>query len=195
MNRRNWVNPAVAVLMVFTLSVAVASGAAETVKAKGAGAELPAAVAKAVKENRPNAKIGKLEIEDEAGLRLYDIEFKAGAGEIEVAEDGTVIDIATIVTLKDVPQAAAAVIQQTASAAGAKIKQLEKSEVRAEVKVEGGKGRAVKLSSPKYVYEAELVKGKQTGEVQVAPDGTVVEALKWGEAAAKPEPGKPKEQD
>ena len=37
---------------------------------------------------------------------------------------------------------------------------------------------------PKYVYEAELVRGNQTGEIQVAPDGKVVEAIKW-EAADK----------
>ena len=45
-----------------------------------------------------------MDVEKEAGIALYDLEFKAGRGEIEVAEDGTVMDIATIVALKDIPK-------------------------------------------------------------------------------------------
>lgn len=139
--------------------------------------ELPAAVAQAVKNNFPSAEIDIMDVEEEAGITLYDIEFKAGKGEIEVAQDGTVIDVTTIIAMKDVPKAAAEVIQK--AAAGATIKQLEKSEVRAEIKKEGEKGTIIKLDSPKYVYEAELVKGNQRGEIQVAADGKVIEALKW----------------
>jgi hypothetical protein len=54
-----------------------------------------------VEDNRPNAEIDKLDVEKEAGISLYDIEFKAGAGEIEVAEDGTLMDIATIIEIKE----------------------------------------------------------------------------------------------
>ena len=60
------------------------------------------------------------------------------------------------------------------------IEQLEKSEVRAEIKTDGGKGAIVKLAAPKYVFEAELIQGKERGEVQVAPDGKIVEGPKWG---------------
>jgi hypothetical protein len=160
---------------------------------KKANVVLPLAVAKAVKDNRPNAEIDKMTVEKEAGIALYDIEFKAGQGEIEVAEDGTVMDIATIVEMKDVPKAAAEAIQK--AAVGATIKQLEKSEVRAEIKMEGAKGKIVKLATPKFVFEAELVKGNQTGEIQVAPDGKVIEAVKWATPAAKEkeEKAKPKE--
>src|SRR5215831_10668596 len=112
--------------------------------------ELPPAVARTVAENRPGARIDKLEVENEQGVKLYDIEFKADRGEIEVAEDGTVIDIATIVKMKDLPKPAADAIVK--GAAGAKITQLEKSEVRAEIKA----GKVVPLASPKYIYEAEL---------------------------------------
>src|SRR5262249_3073567 len=94
--------------------------------------ELPPAVVRTVAENRPGAKIDKLEVEHEQGVKLYDIEFKANQGEIEVAEDGTVMDIATIIKMKDIPKPAADAILK--GAAGAKITQLEKSEVRAEVK-------------------------------------------------------------
>ena len=139
--------------------------------------ELPAAVVKAIKDNVPDAEIDILTVEKEGGIALYDIEFKAGKGEIEVAEDGTVMDIATIISMTDLPKAAAEAIQKAAE--GATIKQLEKSEVRAELKIEGDKGTIVKLASPKYVYEAEIVKGNRTGEIQVDPDGKIVEALKW----------------
>lgn len=141
--------------------------------------ELPPAVAKAVKDNFPNAEIDKMEVEEKDGISLYDIEFKAGAGEIEVAEDGTVIDIATIIELKEVPKPAAEIIQKAAESAKAKIKQLEKSEIRAEIQEQGGKSKIVKLATPRYVYEAELVRGTQTGEIEVAPDGQIVEPLKW----------------
>ena len=139
--------------------------------------ELPPAVVKAVKANCPGAEIDKIDVEKEAGINLYDIEFKAGRGEIEVAEDGTVMDIAMIIAMKDIPKPAAEAIR--AAAAGATIGQVEKSEVRAEIKKSGDKGTLVKLATPRYVYEAELVKGEQKGEVQIAPDGKVVEGPKW----------------
>lgn len=139
--------------------------------------ELPDAVVKAIEANFPEAQIDFVEVGEEAGITLYDIEFKAGKGEIEVTEDGTVIDVVTIIAMKDVPKAAADVIQKAAE--GATIKQIEKSEVRAEIKKEGEKGKIVKLDSPRYVYEAELVKGDQRGEIEVSADGKIVEALKW----------------
>ena len=140
----------------------------------GAGKQfnLPAAVSKAVQENRPRAEIDKLEVEKEGGFTLYDIEFKDGRGEIEVAEDGTVLDVSDIVDLKDVPPAAAAAIEK--AAAGRRIKQVEKSEVRARIEKEGGKGRLSKLATPEYVYEAELSKG----EVEVTAEGRLIKGLK-----------------
>jgi hypothetical protein len=152
-------------------------------KAEKAKVELPPAVAKAVRENCPKAEIDKMDLEKEAGISLYDIEFKAGQGEIEVAADGTVMDIATIVALKDIPKPAADAILK--AAADATIKQVEKSEIRAEIKKEGEEGMIVKLASPKFVYEAELVKEELRGEVQVAPDGTIVEGPKWGGEESK----------
>ncbi len=145
--------------------------------------ELPLAVAKAVQVNCPGAEIDKMDMEKEAGINLYDIEFKAGRGEIEVAEDGTVMDVATIIQMKDVPKPAAEAIRKAVDGAKAKITQLEKSEVRAEIQQSGNKGKVVKLAAAKYVYEAEVAKGNQTGEIQVAPDGKIVEALAFGAEA------------
>lgn len=147
--------------------------------------ELPPAVAQAVKANCPGAVVDKMDVEKEAGIALYDFEFKAGRGEIEVAEDGTVMDIATVVALKDLPKPAADAILK--AAAGAKVGRLEKSEIRAEIKKVGEKGTIVTLAAPKYVYEAELVQGEKRGEVQVAPDGKIVEGPKWGADEEKSE--------
>jgi hypothetical protein len=140
---------------------------------------LPEAVAKAVKDNCPKAVIEKTDLEEGGGVKLYDIEFKDGMGEIEVAEDGTVMDVSTVIEMKDVPEAAAEAIRKAAK--GASIKQIEKSEVRGELKREGEKVRIVKLDKSMFLYEAELVKGDQRGEIQVAPDGKIVEAVKWEE--------------
>jgi uncharacterized membrane protein YkoI len=173
------------------LALAVAGFAQE--KAGKSKVELPAVVANAVKANCPGAEIGSIDLEKEAGITLYDIEFKAGKGEIEVAADGTVMDIATIIAMKDVPKAAAEAIQKAAP--GATVKQIERSEVRAEIKKEGEKGMLVKLASPRYIYEADLVQGGQEAEVQVAPDGKVVEAPKWKAVMAKKkEEGEEKEE-
>ncbi len=166
--RLNAVLAALASLVVFV--PVCASGQA---KADPKRSRLPAAVLKAIDANCPGAEIDKLDVEDEAGIKLYDVEFKAGRGEIEVAEDGTVLDVATIVPLKDVPEAVAAVIRKAAGTSG--VRQVEKSEVRARIEKKDGKGRLVPVAPPQFVYEAELAKG---GEIEVAADGKVVEGPK-----------------
>ena len=95
---------------VFVTAIVVAAPAARAF-AQGKGESqrscLPAAVARVVEQNRPGAEIATLEIEKEAGITLYDIEFKDGRGEIEVAQDGTVLDVTDVIEMKDVPEAAA----------------------------------------------------------------------------------------
>jgi len=120
--------------------------------------ELPAAVVEAIKANVPDAEIDFVEVTKEDGITLYDIEFKADRGEIEVTVDGTVIDVVTIITMEELPEAAAKAIQDAIE--GATIKRLEKSEIRSEIKKEEGIGTVVKLDTPRYVYEAELEKLK-----------------------------------
>lgn len=147
--------------------------------------EIPAAVLKAIKENAPGAEIDKVEVEENAGVRLYDIEFKDDQGEIEVAADGTVIDIAAVVQMKDIPRAAAAALEKAVAEAKASIRRLEKSEIRAEVQVQEGKGKVVRLAGPRYVYEAEVVRGKESGEITVDAAGKIVEPLKWEQGEEK----------
>ena len=161
-----WAGTSVAVA--FALAISPGFGREQRSKV-----ELPAAVVRSVMDNCPNAEIAAVEVEKPGGVTLYDIEFKGGRGDIKVAEDGSVIDIATIIKLKELPAAALAAIQNAAP--GATIKQVEKSEVRAEVI----HGRVVKLARARVSYGAELVKGNQHAEVQIALDGKVIEAPKW----------------
>jgi hypothetical protein len=141
--------------------------------------QIPAAVVEAIKSNCTGCSIDKATREIENGVRIYDIEFKRGQGEIAIAEDGSVIDRETVVQLKDVPAAALDAIQKGAS--GGKIKQVARGEIRAELK----DGQITKLGSPKYVYEAELVKGDQVAEIEVTSEGQVIEAPEWRRRGAK----------
>ncbi len=139
--------------------------------------ELPAAVLEAIEANVPDAEIDFVEVVEEDGITLYDIEFKEDRGEIEVAEDGTVIDIVTIITMEELPEAAAQAIKKATE--GITIRRLEESEVLSEIKKEKGKVIIFKLDTRRYVYEAELVEDDQTGEITIDDDGNIVEPLKW----------------
>jgi uncharacterized membrane protein YkoI len=150
----------------------------EEIEAAKPEVEIPEAVEEAVEVNFPGAEIDSVEVVEEEGITLYDIEFKEDRGEIEVAADGTVIDVATIITMEELPEAAAKAIQ--AAAEGARIDRIEKSEVRSEIKKEGETIVIAKLDIPRYVYEAELTKDDQMGEIAVDADGNIVEELKWG---------------
>ena len=141
--------------------------------------QIPAAVVEAIKTNCQGCVIDKATREIENGVTVYDIEFKRGQGEIALTEDGSVIDRETVVLLKDVPAAVLDVI--TKSAPGAKIKQVAKGEIRAELK----DGRIIKLENPRYVYEAELEKGNEVAEIEVSSDGQVIEAPVWVKKGAR----------
>lgn len=175
MKRANikWSGLGLGMVLALTTSTgwAMQEGAAKETKVKAA--HLPAAVAEAIRRNCPNCVIDKATREVENGVKIYDIEFKPGQGEIDVAEDGSVIDRETVVETKDIPEAALEAIRK--GAAGGKIKQVAKSEIRAELK----EGKIIKLDSPKYLYEADLVKGNQAVEIVVDPNGQVIEAPEW----------------
>jgi len=121
-------------------------------------------------------------------VRLFEVEVEQDGAEIEVevSPDGLIVAVESKVELKDVPDAAAKVISQAAQQA--EIKKIEREEIRAEViKDDKGNAQLVKLEEPKTVFEAELVKGDQRGEIEVAADGTVIEALKWKAKGEKKE--------
>lgn len=139
--------------------------------------ELPDAVLAVVEEIFPGAEIYFTEQVEQFGVVLYDIEIKGGQGEIEVTEDGTVIDVVTVITMEELPEAAAHAIRNAAE--GITIKRLEKSEIRSEVRVKNEQGVLVKFESPKIFYEAEVEKDGQTGEITVDARGNIIEPLKW----------------
>ena len=177
-------HPAQTLAVLAALSFALTAAAARTgdqERSDRKRSQLPPAVLKAVDENRPGARIEKLEIEKEAGFTLYDIEFEGNDGEIEVAADGRVIDVTSIVNLDEVPPAAATVIQEASRGHG--IKRVERAEVRHRIDTSAGEPRLTPLSTPEYIYEAELKKG---GEVEVAADGRIVKAPKFMSKAPGP---------
>ena len=139
--------------------------------------ELPAAVVEAINAIVPDAEIDFVEVVEENGVTLYDIEFKDKRGEIEMTEDGTIIDVVTVITMEDLPEAAAQAIQKATE--GITILRLEKSEIYSEIKTEGEKGTVIKLDTHRFVYEAELEKDGRTGEITVDADGNTIESLKW----------------
>lgn len=186
MSKTNWMWAAAAGLAAVVLMAGV-TYAEEGCKAK---VELPEAAAKAIKDAFPEAAITGVEAEDEDGMKVFEVELKVGAGEVtvSVAPCGTILEVETVVAIKDVPKAAAEAIQKAAE--GAQIKGIEKAEIRAEIKKDdAGKCSIVKLEKAKIVYEADLIKGDQTGEIVVAADGTIVEALKWVSAKDEKEKG------
>ncbi len=190
MKRNNWLFLGFVVLLVFGLAMSTGCAkkegeeqaekpAVEEPEATKPEVELPAAVVEAIEANVPDAEIDKVEVAEESGITLYDIEFKADQGEIEVAEDGTIIDVVTIITMEELPEAAAQAIQDAIE--DATILRLEKSEIYSEINTEGEKGTVVKLDTHRFVYEAELEKNGQKGEIEVDADGNITEPLKWDE--------------
>jgi len=173
-----WAGLGVAMVLTLTISVGLAmpQGAKE-VKVKAA--QLPAAVVAAIKDNCPNCVLVKATREVENGVTVYDIEFQTGQGEMDVAADGSVIDRETVAQTTEIPEAALEAIRK--GAAGGTIKQVLKDEIRAELK----EGNIIKLDTPRYVYEADLVKGGKVAEIQVSPEGRVIEAPKWRAKGAK----------
>jgi uncharacterized membrane protein YkoI len=166
-----------ALVLVFGLSVSAPAGEEGGKKAK---VQLPEATAKAVKDAFPEAKVLKVGTETEDGVALYEVELRQGKAEFEVAvsADGVIAEVAVEIKPAELPEAVTKTVGQEAP--GAKIKEAEKVEVRAEVrKDDKGVPGLVKLEKPRTVYEVEVVKDKREGEITVDPDGKVVKKLSW----------------
>ena len=85
-------------------------GLAAAVRADGekvAPDKLPKAVMDAIKGRFPDAEITSAEKEKEDGKVVYDIELKSKGKkyEMDIKEDGTIVEIEKEVALKDVPEA------------------------------------------------------------------------------------------
>jgi hypothetical protein len=184
MNTTRWLIRTLVALV--TMALITSTGRSET---KDKEIKLPEAVQKTFKEKFPKAEIEKLEVEEENGVTVYDIEFKEGDTEKEtdITADGIMLEFTIVIDARAVPAAAMKPIEKAAE--GAKMKRIERIEISYETK----EGKVIKLPKPVTHYAVEMTKGKQTAEIVVKPDGTVVEAPKWESPTkeeGKEKPGK-----
>ena len=188
MMRRYGVLMGCMVAAILFLGVAGCTGENEGAEGKAKGkeeakVELPPAAADAVKAAFPKAKIEEVKVEQEEGVTLYEVELEQDdvEMEVEVAPDGTLVEIETEIAQKDAPPAVVEAFR--AADPDAKIEEVKKIEIRAEIKkAEADKpAQLVKLDKAKIVYVAELKTDDMVGEITVAADGKVVEPLKWEE--------------
>ncbi len=158
----------VAVLSLFAVSSALAVSLPVDSK-------LPDAVANTFKAKYPNGKIEKLDVTEEEGVNVYDIEFVDGKMEKEtdIAEDGTMLEFTLVISAKDIPAAPLKAIRDNSR--GARLGRMEKIEIDYITK----DGKVEKLPGTVWRYAAEMTKKGQQAEVIVNADGTVSEAPSW----------------
>jgi hypothetical protein len=139
---------------------------------------LPDPVMKTFKNTFPKAEISKLDMDEENGVTVYDIEFTDGATEKEtdIAADGTMLEFTVVIGTKDTPAAVMQAVQKAAK--GAEIKRIEQIQISHETR----DGKVIKWTKPAMHYAVELAKGTRRTEIVLDPNGTVVEPAKWGPA-------------
>lgn len=120
--------------------------------------KLPAKVSSAVKAKFPGAELVSAEKEAEDGTTIYEVAIKVKSGTIEVSvlDDGTIVEIETAITEKDLPKGVRGAL--AAKYAGAKIKMAEEI--------------------TKINWELLLTVGDETVEVKFDGSGKVVEEEK-----------------
>jgi hypothetical protein len=131
---------------------------------------LMGAAAKAFKDAFPRAEVQKLDVDEENGVTVCDIEFKKGTAEQEtdIAADGTILEVTLVVDATAVPVAAMKAIEK--AVAGARITRIESIDIRYQTK----DGMAIKLVKPMRHFAAEFTKGGEKTEVVVTSDGAPV---------------------
>jgi hypothetical protein len=132
--------------------------------------ELPAAVDGVFLEAFPKGEIEKLDVDEENGVTVYDIEFRNGTleQETDIAADGTILEVTLVVDAKSVPALAMKAIAKAAD--GGNVGRIEKIDIRYETK----NGKPVKLQRPVTHFAAEITKGGKRSEIVVNPDGGTV---------------------
>ena len=136
---------------------------------------LPKNARKALEAEFPRAVITEVEREDEDGAALYEAALIHNGRdlEVEVTADGVIVEVGTPAALRSLPRAVQDTIRKVAR--GARIHEVEKTEVRAVVR----NGVVKPLRTARLVYEAELRKGGKVSEVEISADGRVLEQSKW----------------
>jgi hypothetical protein len=126
----------------------------------------PKAVRDAVNERFPGAEVTSVEKETEDGKVIYDIELKHKGRkyEMDILENGTIIEIEKEIALKDVPEAVTKAVK-------AKFPKATIKEVMEVNKVKG------KEEKPEH-YEITIENEKKRQEIIVSLDGKSVKAEK-----------------
>ncbi len=123
-------------------------------------ADLPPAVAKAMKDAAGDAELKDIELGDEDGTPAYEAVWTANGHkhEIAVAKDGTVLSLEEIISLKEAPEAVqAAITKEAGSNEITEVeKVIEKGTTSYEATIKQAKGKLVlKLSADGKVLERE----------------------------------------
>jgi hypothetical protein len=152
-------------------------------------AKLPAVVKKTFRAKFPDAKIEKVDSEEEGGVTVYDVEFVDGKieKETDITADGTMLEFTVVIDEKDVPAAAMKPIRKAAE--GATMKRIERIEISYETK----DGKTIKLNETVTHYAVEMSKDGKSAEIVVAADGKVIEPAQWGDKEGKKTQGKAKD--
>jgi uncharacterized membrane protein YkoI len=137
--------------------------------------KLPDAVRKTFEARFPKAEIHKVDVDEENGVIVYDLEFKDGATEKEtdITADGTMLEFTIVIDAKALPAAAMRPIRMAGE--GAVVKRIERIEISYETK----DGKTIKLPKPVTHYAVEMIKGDQTAEIVVDAAGKVIEPARW----------------
>ena len=139
-------------------------------------AKLPDPVTSALRAKYPKAVIERIDVLEENGVNVYDIEFSIGKSEHEtdISEDGTMLEFTNVIPLKDIPAAPLKTIRE-ATPMGSRYGRIE----RIEIDFETRGGQVVRLPATVIRYAAEMVKKGQQAEIIVNSDGSVSEAPIW----------------
>jgi len=137
--------------------------------------KLPDAVRKTFEARFPKAEIHKVDVDEENGVIVYDLEFKDGATEKEtdITADGTMLEFTIVIDAKALPAAAMRPVRKAGE--GAVIKRIERIEISHETK----DGKTIKLPRPVTHYAVEMIKGDQHAEIVVDAAGKVIEPARW----------------
>jgi hypothetical protein len=162
--------------MLLALAGLVFAPATDRAQDRDLEAKLPAPVKKTFRAEFPKAVIEKLDVEEEDGVTVYDLEFRDETTEKEtdITADGTLLEFTVVIEAKDVPEAAMKPIRKAAD--GATMKRIERIEISYKTK----DGKAIKLPKPVTHYAVEMSKGTRSTEIVVAPNGEVIEPARWG---------------
>jgi len=129
--------------------------------------KVPKKVTDAVKARFPGAEITSVEKETENGKVVYDIELKQKGTkyEMDILEDGTVVEIEKEIAVKDLPEAVTKALEA----------KYPKATIKEAMEMTKVNGKEEKL----YGYELEIVTAdKKKLELEIAPDGKILKTEK-----------------